>query len=75
MANLVRSVIDSADIDVRQILWQNIVMTGSSSLTDGYLKRFDYELQQVLPMGTKYKVIASNVGPERKFSSWIIHVR
>lgn len=56
------------DIDVRRDLYNNIVMSGGTTLFPGIPERLNKEMTHLAPTSMKIKVIAP---PERKFSVWI----
>ena len=65
---LVYNSIMKSDIDIRSSLYQNVVMSGGSTMFPGIADRMKKELDQLAPSGMKVKVIAP---PERKYSVWI----
>merc|ERR1711964_636455 len=56
------------DIDVRRDLYQNILLSGGSSMFPGITERLTKELQNLVPGSVKVKVTAPQ---ERKYSVWI----
>jgi actin-related protein len=64
-----QSIIKS-DVDVRKDLYQNIVLSGGTTLFGGLPERLTKEVQKLAPqnMASKVKVIAV---PERKYCVWI----
>ena len=62
------------DLDIRNDLFANIVLSGGSSMFPGFADRLQRELTpqegigSMVPNNTKVKVIAP---PERKYSTWI----
>lgn len=57
-----------SDIDVRRDLYNNIVMSGGTTMFEGISERLSLEMTQLAPSTMKIKVVAP---PERKFSVWI----
>jgi actin len=59
-----------SDIDVRKELYQNIVLSGGTTLFAGLPERLTKEVQKLAPqtMASKVKVVAV---PERKYCVWI----
>jgi actin len=59
-----------SDVDVRKDLYQNIVLSGGTTLFPGLPERLTKEVQKLAPqtMASKVKVIAV---PERKYCVWI----
>jgi actin-related protein len=62
--------ITKSDVDVRKDLYQNIVLSGGTTLFAGLPERLTKEVQKLAPSAIKslVKVIAV---PERKYCSWI----
>jgi len=55
-------------IDVRKNLYDNVVLSGGSTMFNGIAERLNKELASLAPASMKVKVVAP---PERKFSVWI----
>lgn len=62
--------IQKSDVDVRRDLYQNIVLSGGTTLFAGLPERLTKEVQKLAPqnIASKVKVIAV---PERKYCVWI----
>lgn len=60
--------INRADLDLRSSLFENIVLSGGSTLMRGFGDRLLSELKLLAPQNTKIKIYAP---PERKYSTWI----
>jgi centractin len=56
------------DIDLRSTLYQNIVLSGGTTLLKGFGDRLINELKTLSPKGNKIKIFAP---PERKYSTWM----
>ncbi len=56
------------DVDIRQELYANIVLSGGSTLFPGIADRLQKELSAFAPPNMKIKILAP---PERKYSPWI----
>ena len=56
------------DEDIRKDLYENIVLSGGSTMFPGFKERIENEMIQFAPPTMKIKVIAP---PERKYLSWI----
>jgi len=56
------------DVDVRKELYNNIVMSGGTTMFDGIADRVNKEVVALAPSTMKIKVVAP---AERKFSVWI----
>lgn len=70
LALVVHSAITRCDVNVRPLLWKNIVLSGGSTLFEGLAERLKLELVDMLPAAVtdQIKVIAP---PERLYSTWI----
>ena len=60
--------INAADIDIRKHLYENVVMSGGSTMYANIAERLQKELTKLAPATMKIKVYAP---PERRFSVWI----
>ncbi|CAM9015490.1 unnamed protein product [Wickerhamomyces anomalus] len=60
--------INKVDLDLRNSLYQSIVLSGGTTLLKGFGDRLINELKLMTPKGTKIKIFAP---PERKYSTWI----
>merc|ERR1712055_53218 len=56
------------DVDIRKNLYENIVLSGGSTMYENIAERCTSEIQQLAPSTINVKVIAP---PERKYSVWI----
>lgn len=56
------------DIDIRKDLYNNIVMSGGSTMFNGIANRVQKEIETLAPPTMKIKVVAP---PERQYSVWI----
>lgn len=56
------------DTDVRKDLFQNIILSGGSTLFEGLAERMWTEIHQLAPSSNRIKVMAP---PERKYSVWL----
>lgn len=68
MHELTYNSIIKCDVDVRKDLYQNIVMSGGTTMFPGIAERLTAEMVKLAPSSMKIKVLAP---PERKFSVWI----
>jgi centractin len=57
-----------SDIDLRKTLYQSILLSGGTTLTEGLGKRLLNEVKSKCAKDMKIKILAP---PERKFSTWI----
>merc|ERR1719394_1865687 len=60
--------IQKCDIDIRKDLYQNVVMSGGTTMFKDIDKRMEKELKNLAPQSMTIKIIAP---PERKYSVWI----
>jgi actin-related protein 4 len=67
---MVKAAIASVDMDLRVNLLQNIVVTGGTTLLNGFTDRLSSELQTAYP-GARIKIQAAGLTQERKFGSWV----
>ncbi|KAF3357377.1 hypothetical protein VDGD_00941 [Verticillium dahliae] len=67
---LIRSALNAVDVDLRPNLLGNIVVTGSTSLLNGFNDRLNNELMAMFP-GSKIKIHAAGLTTERRFGAWI----
>ncbi|KAK0480223.1 actin family [Armillaria novae-zelandiae] len=57
-----------SDLDIRRELYNNIVLSGGTTMFPGLPDRMQKEMTALAPANIKVKVVAS---PERKYSVWI----
>ncbi|KAI9478357.1 MAG: actin family [Benjaminiella poitrasii] len=67
---MVYNSINNCDIDLRPLLFNNVVVTGGNTLFTGFNERLNYELPLKAP-GSKIKIHAAGNATERKSSSWL----
>ncbi|KAL9647849.1 hypothetical protein ABK040_008123 [Willaertia magna] len=60
--------IGKCDIDIRKDLYNNIVLSGGTTMFEGISERMTKELTTLAPASMKVRVV---VPPERKYSVWI----
>lgn len=60
--------IQKCDEDIRKDLYNNVVMSGGSTMFTGIAERMQKEMQALAPDSMTIKIIAP---PERKYSTWI----
>jgi len=68
VADLTYKSIMKCDVDIRRDLYNNIVLSGGTTMLPGIAERMSKDVQALAPSSIKVKVIAS---PERKYSVWI----
>jgi len=66
--NLTFSSIMKCDVDIRKDLYNNIVMSGGTTMFNGIAERMQKEIKALAPDSMTIKIIAP---PERKYSVWI----
>jgi actin-related protein len=64
---LVYNSIQECDVDVRRDLYQNIILSGGTTLYEGIGERLLHEIEARAPKSINVKVIAS---PDRRFAVW-----
>jgi actin-related protein 4 len=67
---LVRAALNGVDVDLRPALLGSVVVTGSTSLLNGFNDRLNAELTAMFP-GMKIKIQAAGLSSERRFGAWI----
>ena len=60
--------IQKCDVDLRRDMYENIILSGGSTMYNGIGERLQKEMLAMVPSGVKVKVFAS---PERKYMVWI----
>ncbi|XP_069804550.1 actin-related protein T2 [Dendropsophus ebraccatus] len=66
--NMIYRSIQSCNMDIRKPLFENILLSGGSTLFPGFEDRVHREITALVPATVKVKVIAPN---DRKISAWI----
>jgi actin-related protein len=56
------------DVDIRRDLFQNIVLSGGTTMFQGLSDRLSKEISALAPSNVRVRIIAP---PERKYSVWI----
>uniref|UniRef100_A0A7S1C5V8 Actin n=1 Tax=Bicosoecida sp. CB-2014 TaxID=1486930 RepID=A0A7S1C5V8_9STRA len=64
----VYNAIQKCDIDIRRDLYSHVVLSGGTTMFDGFQARMQSEIAKRAPAGVKVRVIAP---PERKYAVWI----
>ncbi|KAL2887535.1 Actin-related protein 4 [Ceratocystis lukuohia] len=67
---LVRTAIAAVDTDLRPNLLANIVVTGGTTLLNGFSDRLQAELSTIFP-GVRIRLHAAGLSSERRFGAWI----
>ena len=66
----IKSALAAVDVDIRPHLLANVVVTGGTSLIQGFTERLNHELVAAFP-GTRVRIQAPGNLAERRFGSWI----
>jgi len=69
--HMVAESVNACDVDIRKELYNNLILTGGTSLIPGFGARLTNELNLDLPAAFKVKVVAPSSGVERTFGAWI----
>lgn len=67
---LIRSCLNGVDVDLRGNLLGNVVVTGATTLLNGFNDRLNQELANMFP-GVKIKIHAAGLTTDRRFGAWI----
>ncbi|KAL9118067.1 MAG: hypothetical protein Q9187_005392 [Circinaria calcarea] len=67
---IIQQSLSQVDVDIRPHLLGNIVVTGGTSLLQGFTDRLNYEITTAFP-SPRVRLSAPGRVEERKFSSWI----
>ena len=66
--DLLFSSINKCDIEIRKDLYANILLSGGSTMFEGFPERIENEIEKLAPKTMRIKVVAP---PERKYATWI----
>ncbi|KAL5606052.1 hypothetical protein BROUX41_006174 [Berkeleyomyces rouxiae] len=67
---LVRAAVGAVDVDLRANLLANIVVTGGTTLVNGFSDRLNAELTAMFP-GVRIRLHAAGLSSERRFGAWV----
>ncbi|KAI0468494.1 chromatin remodeling and histone acetyltransferase complexes subunit putative [Xylaria cf. heliscus] len=67
---MIKACLNAVDVDLRPNLLGNVVVTGGTSLLNGFNDRLNNELMAMHP-GMKIKLHAAGLATERRFGAWI----
>jgi len=67
MHQMCHKTITECDVDIRTDLYENVILSGGTTLYDGLSDRLSYELDKLAPQSGKVKIIAS---ADRYYSVW-----
>ncbi|EFC48282.1 hypothetical protein NAEGRDRAFT_46504 [Naegleria gruberi] len=65
---MIYNCVESMDIDNKREMYENIVLSGAATLTEGFCQRLQYEVQQLIPESVTCRVVAGN---ERHNNVWL----
>jgi actin-related protein len=65
---MILSSIQKCDIDLKKEMFSNVVLSGASTLFEGFKERLNKELTKISPLSIEINIIAPK---ERKHSAWI----
>lgn len=68
--DLIRASLNGVDVDMRAQLLNNVVVTGSTTLFNGFNDRLNMELTAMYPT-VRVKLHAAGLTSERRFGAWI----
>ena len=73
MHHLIKESVDSCDIDIHNNMWTSIVLTGGTTLYDGFVDRLTSELAKPThsPVSAKVKILQQMNVAQRQFSPWV----
>ncbi|CAG8972958.1 hypothetical protein HYALB_00008317 [Hymenoscyphus albidus] len=67
---MVRASVSAVDVDLRPALLANIVVTGGTTLLQGFTDRLNWEISSLFP-SARIKITAAGLTSERRFGSWV----
>lgn len=67
---LIKACLNAVDVDLRPNLLGNVVVTGGTTLLNGFNDRLNNELMAMHP-GMKIKIHSAGLTTERRFGSWL----
>lgn len=70
LPEMIRASLGAIDVDLRPNLLGNVVVTGGSTLINGFNDRLNNELMAMYP-GMKIKLNAAGLTHERRFGAWV----
>ncbi|KAJ2905721.1 Actin-related protein 4 [Zalerion maritima] len=70
LSSLIRNCLSGVDVDLRPNLLGNVVVTGASTLINGFNDRLNIELTQMFP-GLKIRIHSAGLSSERRFGAWV----
>jgi actin-related protein len=60
--------ISKSDIEIRRDLFQNVILSGGTTMMKGFQERVQKQLPDISPQNVKVKVLG---GSDRKFLPWV----
>lgn len=67
---MIKTALESTDVDTRPLLLQNVIVTGGSTLIPGFEARLQHEILQLFP-GAKLRIHGAGNTVERKCAGWL----
>ena len=64
-------VVDNSDVDIRKTLLHNVVLGGGTMTMKGMVPRFNKELNALLPLGVRAKMVLADTSFETGFAPWL----
>ena len=68
LPKLIYETIQKTEIDLRRELYENIILSGGSTMFPGLTERLTHDLTELIPEAVRVRIIAP---PERAYSVWI----
>ncbi|KAG9242516.1 actin family [Calycina marina] len=70
LIDMIKASFNATDMDIRPHLLANVVVTGATTLMNGFVDRLNSEMTTMYP-GVKVKIQAAGLTAERRFGSWM----
>lgn len=67
----VTTCVGMCDVDIRSNLYSSVIVTGGTTMLNGFTDRLQYELQRKIPPTLKLKMHNSQPNIQRRFSAWL----
>ena len=68
---MIQAALAGVDVDIRPHLLANIVVTGGSTLLNGFNDRLNYEVTTMYSSISRVRIQAPGNSVERKYAGWI----
>ncbi|GBG77670.1 hypothetical protein CBR_g24116 [Chara braunii] len=63
--------ITKCDVDIKRVMYENVLLTGGSTMFPGMLERISKELTSMLPSTSTIKEVKVDAPANRKYSVWV----